>query len=122
MAGTRKPTKPLVADNRYPKRRGFGGAPKVAAAPKSSRSKKQKPTGNFLTRFFRWVFGLIWKLVWAVLWRASLTVVFLIFLAIGYVWFTLPPLSELLDGRSRGSVTMLDYKGDVFAWPMYCNS
>lgn len=116
MAGTHKPTKPLVADNRYPKRRGAGNAPKVSAARKPVRSKKEKPKGNFISRFIRWILRLVWKVLWAVFWRASLTIIVLIFLAIGYVWFTLPPLNELLDGRSRGSVTMLDHSGDVFAW------
>lgn len=116
MAGTHKPTKPLVADNRYSKRRGAGNAPKVSAARKPVRSKKENPKGNFISRFIRWILRLVWKLLWAVFWRASLTIVVLIFLAIGYVWFTLPPLSELLDGRSRGSVTMLDHSGNVFAW------
>jgi 1A family penicillin-binding protein len=37
-------------------------------------------------------------------------------LAVGYVFTTLPALTDLLDGRARGSVTMLDRKGDVFAW------
>ena len=29
---------------------------------------------------------------------------------------TLPPVTALLDGRSRGSVTLLDRDGAVFAW------
>ncbi|MDO6782392.1 glycosyl transferase, partial [Marinovum sp. 1_MG-2023] len=29
---------------------------------------------------------------------------------------TLPPVQELLDGRARGSVTLLDNSGAVFAW------
>ena len=116
MAGTRKPTKPLVADNRYQKRRGSGGAPKVRTTTKSSQAKQQRPKGNFLVRSVKWVLRLFWKIIWAVMWRASLTIVLLICLAIGYVWLSLPPLSDLLDGRSRGSVTLLDHQGDVFAW------
>ena len=37
----------------------------------------------------------------------------------GFVWYfhsQIPPMADLLDGRSRGSVTLLDHEGDVFAW------
>jgi penicillin-binding protein 1A len=37
----------------------------------------------------------------------------------GIVWYfyaQLPPVADLIDGRARGSVTMLDRKGEVFAW------
>ncbi len=37
----------------------------------------------------------------------------------GIVWYfyaQLPDVAELIDGRARGSVTMLDRNGEVFAW------
>ena len=37
-------------------------------------------------------------------------------LATFYFETKLPPAKDLLDGRSRGSVTMLDDQGQVFAW------
>jgi penicillin-binding protein 1A len=40
----------------------------------------------------------------------------ILLLSVGYVFTTLPNLSALLDGRARGSVTLLDREGDVFAW------
>ena len=33
-----------------------------------------------------------------------------------YYYSTLPPVAQIADGRVRGSVTMLDRSGDVFAW------
>jgi penicillin-binding protein 1A len=51
-----------------------------------------------------------------VIWRSSAVVVLILLLSVGYVFTTLPNLSELLDGRARGSVTLLDREGDVFAW------
>ena len=36
--------------------------------------------------------------------------------AVLYFYAQLPPVGALLDGRARGSVTMLDRDGDVFAW------
>jgi 1A family penicillin-binding protein len=40
----------------------------------------------------------------------------LVALAVGYQYVNLPEVSALLDGRARGSVTLLDEKGEVFAW------
>ena len=40
----------------------------------------------------------------------------LLALGIGYFYLTLPPVNELLDGRARGSVTLLDRDANVFAW------
>ncbi|EBA14846.1 penicillin-binding protein, 1A family [Roseobacter sp. SK209-2-6] len=37
-------------------------------------------------------------------------------MAIGFQYLNLPEVSALLDGRARGSVTMLDTEGQVFAW------
>jgi 1A family penicillin-binding protein len=61
---------------------------------------------------FRWIFRLIWKITW----RITAVVVLVLSLAVGYFYTTLPPLEALLDGRARGSVTMQDRYGDVFAW------
>ncbi|MEO1686779.1 MAG: biosynthetic peptidoglycan transglycosylase, partial [Pseudomonadota bacterium] len=36
--------------------------------------------------------------------------------ATGWFYLQLPPASDLLDGRARGSVTLLDRHGEVFAW------
>ena len=36
--------------------------------------------------------------------------------AVGWFYASLPPASDLLDGRDRGSVTLLDRHGEVFAW------
>ena len=55
-------------------------------------------------------------LVWRVTWRVTALGVLALGLSIGYIWTTLPDVSELLDGRARGSVTMLDRDGAVYAW------
>ena len=60
----------------------------------------------------RWVFHLIWTIVW----RVTAVAVLMVALAVGYFYTTLPPLDALLDGRARGSVTLKDRYGDVFAW------
>lgn len=60
----------------------------------------------------RWFF----RLIWTITWRVTAVALIMLGLAVGYTYTTLPPLEQLLDGRARGSVTMLDRNGDVFAW------
>ncbi len=59
----------------------------------------------------------LWRLFWGIGWRAR-PGVGLVLLAI--VWLTsmrsCPTLDELVDARTRGSVTLLDRDGEVFAW------
>ncbi|WP_206050337.1 transglycosylase domain-containing protein [Oceaniglobus ichthyenteri] len=112
MAGTGKKKPPLVAD----RRRGAKPAPKPVAKRKPTRRKAApKRRGGivgFITGLFRWIFTLIWRLIW----RSAAVVVLLIGVGVFYFYTTLPPVEALLDGRARGSVTLLDRDGAVFAW------
>lgn len=64
-----------------------------------------------LSPFF-WLFKKLWPLMWR-LFIFSL----LIFGGIAlYTYLSLPNYKNLVDGRSRGSVTFLDKNGDNFAW------
>lgn len=59
----------------------------------------------------------VWRIVWGLFWRVSLALSLVLAVATLYFYATLPPdLTDLLDGRARGSVTMLDADGEVFAW------
>jgi 1A family penicillin-binding protein len=109
----RKP--PLVADKRAPasSKRKSSTKPKVTTNP---RRKKKAVKRNPVSRFFRAIFRWIWKIIWGVGWRVTALGVLVLGLAIGYFYTTLPPLIEVLDGRAKGSVTMLDTEGKVFAW------
>lgn len=108
--------RPLVAEKRY-------GAPSKGAA--KSASKKRKPARKakrpapprkgiigLFRRLVRFILGLVWKLAW----RSAAFVAFIVALWVGYIFTTLPDVSALLDGRARGSVTLLDHEGRVFAW------
>lgn len=48
--------------------------------------------------------------------RAALIVGLILGASVGYYYISLPDAEALLDGRSRGSVTLLDRDGEVFAW------
>lgn len=55
-------------------------------------------------------------MIWGMCWRAAMALLLIAGGAVGYYYATLPPIGELLDGRARGSVTLLDRNGEVFAW------
>ncbi len=59
---------------------------------------------------------LIWRIVWGVGWRVGLLFALILGGSTLYFQSQLPPLTDLLDGRARGSVTLLDRDGTVFAW------
>lgn len=123
----RKP--PLVADKRYPSStrrkassqtsvKAKAHAKKAAAKPavrkRSSSGKKGGPgrIRGFFGAILKWILRFIWRITW----RFGAVVCVLIALAVGLIYSTLPDMREMLDGRARGSVTMLDHTGAVFAW------
>ena len=63
-------------------------------------------------RFFLFV----WRVVWGIFWRTSAVGAMILGFAVLYFYAQLPPLSSLLDGRARGSVTLQDRDGAVYAW------
>ncbi|WP_204112952.1 transglycosylase domain-containing protein [Shimia biformata] len=118
-SGRRKP--PLVAEKRYTKKSAKPAAkPARKKAPAKARKQVRKPArksggrkgGNIFTRLLRWVL----RLIWSITWRVSMVVMILVGLAVGYIHTTLPELDAQLDGRARGSVTLLDRDDKVFAW------
>ncbi len=136
MSGSGKKRPPLVADKRYvatkPKT-GNGAKAKKSAKPASAASRKarkpaRKPVRKSAPRsaakrrsprllawplaLLRWALRLSWRLAL----RGAVAVAVVVGLAVFYFASTMAPLSQLVDGRARGSVTMLDRYGDVFAW------
>lgn len=110
---TRKGTgkAPLVAVRRS------GGARKAppgrTSAPKTPRPPRRR--GGVLGAIgalVRW----IWRMIWGTVWRVTAVVALIVVGASAYFHSQLPDLSALLDGRQRGSVTMLDHEGEVYAW------
>ncbi len=105
--------RPLVADRR-------GGRPasaarKQTAAPPARRRRRRGGTrrrGGPIRR----VLGFLGRLIWGTAWRLTAVVALILGLASFYFYATLPPFADLLDGRARGSVTLLDADGEVFAW------
>jgi len=109
MAGNGIGRTGLVADRRRPAQK---PAPKPARKPRPPR----KPRRGGLFGFIAAVVGFFWRLIWGVTWRIGAVVALILGTTTWYFHNQLPELDALLDARARGSVTMLDYEDQVFAW------
>jgi len=116
----------LVAEKRYasgkkpaaskPPAKNPTPKPKPKKAPPKSAKRKPTKQRPLLVRWLLGALRFVWLVVWRISWRLAMVVSLLIAGAIGYYMTTLPTIEELVDGRARGSVTLLDRNGDVFAW------
>lgn len=111
MSKTGKSPKPLVAERRTRKSKPSKPQP---AKRRRTKKPKQRPTG--LLGMLFWPIRLVVRVIWwfglrlGLLGGAALA---------GWVVVTalgLPAPEDLLDGRARGSVTLLDRDGDIYAW------
>jgi penicillin-binding protein 1A len=109
---------PLVADKRYTaKPAAPSGGPKKPSPP--ARKSKTKPVRRRRAGFVGGVlsvFGFIWRAIWGIAWRLTAIGAVILACIVFYFYGQLPPAADLLDARARGSVTMMDREGDVFAW------
>ncbi len=117
MAGTNKKNKnhkSLIAENRFTK------TSITSLRNKSSQKKKSKlPSNlcsNFLIKIFKKITRFFLRIIWGLTWRTSLIIFLGITSAVSYYYFNMKEFSSFLDERARGSVTLEDYKGEVFAW------
>ncbi len=115
--GGRKP--PLVADRRY----SAGAAQAKAAAKPAAAKRKAAPRRAVPARHRSWpvriVLGLVvalWRLFWGIGWRVGLAAGLVLLVISGFFYAQLPSLDALVDARTKGSVTLLDRDGKVFAW------
>lgn len=116
MSSSKGKSKRLVADSRYPRGAATSKAKptrtrKPAARRKTTTGRKRGGILGFFGGLVRWIFRLIWRVTLS----ATVVVALILGAAVLYVYNTLPELNTLLDGRARGSVTLLDRNGDVFA-------
>jgi len=119
MAGKRAKEAPLVADRRY----GAAPEPRSGGSPPPRRPRKKSRGGGgggrrrfTILGFFGAIFGMIWRLVWGIGIRVAVLVGLVLLAASAYYYSTLPPIEKLIDARARGSVTLMDRDGKVFAW------
>ncbi|MDS9466282.1 PBP1A family penicillin-binding protein [Paracoccus sp. MBLB3053] len=105
----------IVAD-----KRNFDQTPQKSSKTRKTTTRSRRTPrprrGNFITRGISGLVVLIWRILWGSLWRLTATIAAIVAAATFYFYTTLPEPSALFDGRARGSVTMLDTEGRVFAW------
>jgi len=108
MSGNGNKRAPLVAERRYSNT----AAPKKAA-PRRKRKPARKKRGllGWILLPFAWLLRLVWRLTW----RLGVIVAVMVGLGVFYFASQLPPFEALVDGRVRGSVTLADRDGAVFA-------
>lgn len=113
MAATGKGGGRLVADRRFgvPKSRRPAAPPPPPRKPARKRA-APKRKGGLISRFV----GFIWRLVFGIVWRLTAIGGLILGGIVFYFYAQLPPVTDLLDGRAKGSVTLLDRDDSVFAW------
>ncbi len=79
-------------------------------------AKKVVRKRNSVTGFFLGIIRWILRMTWRIGWRLTAVVGLMVGAGVAYDYSRLPPVSELVDGRVRGSVTMKDRDNNVFAW------
>ena len=119
MADSRRKTPRLAGEKRVSKPAKKPVKARTKPTRAKRRTKTRAPRGGggggplgLLRRLVGWILRLIWKLTS----RVVAIILLITLLAVGYVYTTLPDVQALLDGRARGSVTLLDRDSDVFAW------
>jgi 1A family penicillin-binding protein len=111
--GPKKP--PLVAPKRNPKvpaKAPSKPARKAKSAPRRARARSNNVVVRLVGGLLRWIFGAIWWITW----RVTAVVTLVVGVLVGITYSTLPDYKTLMDGRAKGSVTLLDSAGEVFAW------
>ncbi len=128
----RKP--PLTAERRYGagggkgggKGSGGGGRPGAAkpATPaarprrRAAKPSKARPRGplGWLSALVSGLLRFVMRVIWGIGWRVAVALSLVVGLGVAYYAAQLPPVTNLVDGRARGSVTLLDRDGATFAW------
>ncbi len=120
--GSRKPTGSKPTGNGQGKGRPASGGGASGGGNGGRRTAPRKPARrtakkrNFLVAFVFGIVSFVLSLIWRITWRVTAVVALLLALGVGYFYTKLPPVTELLDGRARGSVTLIDRNGAIFAW------
>ncbi len=125
MAGKTTGRRPLRAEARASSagaRAGRGATKAPAKAGHTKGRQSAKParrrggSGGGIVGLLLAPFRFVLRLIWALGWRLGLIAGLVLAGIVASVYATLPPAADLVDGRTRGSVTILDRYGDVFAW------
>jgi penicillin-binding protein 1A len=102
---------------RAPKRKVSVSATKSTKSRKrSSAPKRSQKKRSFLGRIFFGFWRFIFRIIWLIGSRVGFVAALILAAFTGIEYANLPPVSDLLDARVRGSVVLLDRNQQVFAW------
>ena len=115
MAGdkSRKGRNRLVAERRGPAKPRAELARKRKPAPKPKAAARSR---HGLIWWLFWPVRFAIRVIWAVSWRGAVVGALILAAAVVYNYGRIPDMASLADGRARGSVTLTDRDGAVFAW------
>ena len=137
MAASGKGRGPLVAERRYPANRAPSGTRRGASsshgsgggsgggggwfgggkrAAKPARKQPPRRPRNPLAAFFLGILRFFWRIIWSIGMTVGVVTASILGAAILFFYVQLPPVTDLIDARARGSVTLLDRDDKVFAW------
>lgn len=125
--GPKRPSAaPLVADKRYggaaktskakPKKKSTSAAATKKAPAKRRVRKAPKSLAGRIFYPFGWLARTLLSLIWRFSWRAGVLGAIAVGVVVVYFAMSIPSIDDMTDARARGSVTMLDRDGRVFAW------
>jgi penicillin-binding protein 1A len=119
MAAGNGGKRPLVADKRYSTKAArpapSGGGPKKPSPSRPRRTPRAKTQRRQHGLIAGFVIAL-WRIFWGIAWRGAAIGGLVLGGVVWYFHAQLPPVADLIDGRARGSVTLQDRNGEVFAW------
>lgn len=128
----RGPRAPLVADRRVVANRtpagarnggsgngtrggaggGSGKPPRRTSAPSGRPPRRRGPIGRVIFG----ILGFFWRIIWGLTKTVGFITASILAAVVLFFYAQLPPVNDLVDARSRGSVTFLDHQNQVFAW------
>ncbi|PLS23010.1 transglycosylase domain-containing protein [Neptunicoccus cionae] len=93
-----------------------GLLPSFRKSKPKAKAPRKKPTGNIFVRAIKWVVGGILRIIWWITFRVAVVLGIIIGTTTMYYYAKLPDATALMDDRQKGSVTLEDDTGQVFAW------
>ena len=101
----------MVADRRY-----AGKPTPNPAAPRKPAPKRRPPRRSGLFGLLAGLVRMVWRVLWGVGWRLAVVTAIGLGGWVYMIYAELPPVEAQLDGRARGSVTLLDVNDHTFAY------
>jgi penicillin-binding protein 1A len=101
----------LVADRRY-----AGKQAPNPAAPRKPAPKRRRPRRGGVFGLFAALVRMVWRVLWGVGWRLAVVTAIGLSGWVFMIYSDLPTVEAQLDGRARGSVTLMDVNDHTFAY------